>query len=783
MFYSEKPLTCLHDMDLRAKLTQIFNCNSFSFLQENTNQKYKQYSKVLLKYKLLLKKLKKLYRRMGQQQSQELQQSRISMPNVGDLNRISQGIDVKYGDVKIMEKHDKSLKLAVKTHVFQDEQQYLQFKGDTEKDQFQGENFIIKLIEIQHLSEKELCTQMIQAHCIYEYYNYDLKDEIKIIKDANKLFQEIEIVAAIYCLITGIKQLNIIRQYHGDIRPLTVIMTNHSLNNGLKKDQLNPIYKITDIQRLSELNAYKRQILNMKGEYNNAPEVLPYLKSRTIQPQYDQLKADIFCVGLIGLEMGTLSNLSDISENLMFKPEILNNHLQQLKRNYNEQLFQLISSLLQISPIARPDCNQVYQQLNIYRYQLEDYFHNSILQNNYKLDLSMTFKTEQSKQNNLFGAMNNITNQIDNIEELDQRAKISLKRSYEAQLRYLQSPLKLMKNDHYPVEPTNNHQHYDSLPSITTDELKSITNLVNQLQVDNSIKQSSTYNYQYQNPQTKKPQVNVYKEYDDDNYDQIPQQSIVEQYDPTTSNRQSEQKQLKPSSFLDGTLKQQYTPDKYQQQQPQDEQFRYVQSINNKPFPEQQQHSQAPSGTFNPLYGQQSQQSQNYTSFANLGQSSQFGNQSQNPNLAQTQANQNEYQYAQPIQITKRSGVDQVQSPQQLGQSRNLTKWQQSPQNLEPVTRLSGVHTTDKNIQNANLYPQYQEQQKSPLQRKIEEEDNHYQSESDKISINQSVTQQQNYQNSQNKIASSSRTSKPNMGQTSSKQGTRVVQQKKSTKK
>ena len=43
------------------------------------------------------------------------------MPNVGDLNRISQGIDVKYGDVKIMEKHDKSLKLAVKTHVFQDE--------------------------------------------------------------------------------------------------------------------------------------------------------------------------------------------------------------------------------------------------------------------------------------------------------------------------------------------------------------------------------------------------------------------------------------------------------------------------------------------------------------------------------------------------------------------------------------------------------------------------------------------------------------------------------------
>ena len=42
---------------------------------------------------------------------------------------------------------------------------------------------------------------MIHAHCIYEYYNYDLKDEIKIIIDANKLFQEIEIVAAIYCLV------------------------------------------------------------------------------------------------------------------------------------------------------------------------------------------------------------------------------------------------------------------------------------------------------------------------------------------------------------------------------------------------------------------------------------------------------------------------------------------------------------------------------------------------------------------------------------------------------
>lgn len=72
------------------------------------------------------------------------------------------------------------------------------------------------MLDLQHKTESELCTSMTQAYSIYEYFSEDLEKEITI---AKVKFEEIEIMAMIYCTLTSVLTLQQYGSYHGDIRP------------------------------------------------------------------------------------------------------------------------------------------------------------------------------------------------------------------------------------------------------------------------------------------------------------------------------------------------------------------------------------------------------------------------------------------------------------------------------------------------------------------------------------------------------------------------------------
>lgn len=49
------------------------------------------------------------------------------------------------------------------------------------------------------------------------------------------------------------------------------------------------------------MNAYRRVVAKIEGQYNLSPENLVNLKSRILRPTYDPIKSDIFSIGMTAL--------------------------------------------------------------------------------------------------------------------------------------------------------------------------------------------------------------------------------------------------------------------------------------------------------------------------------------------------------------------------------------------------------------------------------------------------------------------------------------------------
>lgn len=92
-------------------------------------------------------------------------------------------------------------------------------------------------------------------------------------------------------------------------------MTYPSLNNPNKMQAtyFNPVYKISNVHALTGTNAYQRFLLNQVDDSTLllSPEQLEDLRSRNTRPEYDFHKADVFSLGLVGLEMATYRNSAE----------------------------------------------------------------------------------------------------------------------------------------------------------------------------------------------------------------------------------------------------------------------------------------------------------------------------------------------------------------------------------------------------------------------------------------------------------------------------------------
>ncbi|CAK91805.1 unnamed protein product (macronuclear) [Paramecium tetraurelia] len=485
---------------------------------------------------------------MGQSSSQNLQQSRMQVPKINELQFWRQVNDIRYGEIKVYKLNDGHA-VAVKDHILQDEEQWLRFKQSAEMNMTSRDKnlFLIQMIDLQHVTEKELCTQMTQAHSVYEYFDEYLERVITEQSATKQHFEEIEIAAMIHCTLMALQKLTKQQKSHGDIRPLTISVTSFPKKSPHRQNEPLPVYKLTDIQELTDMNAFRRCVAKQHAQYNLSPEQLTFLKQRVLRPTYDLDKSDVFSIGLTALQMATLNSIYDIydNSNYLITTDKLDGYIREMKTLYSEQLCSIVCQLLQLAPENRPNSYQANDLLIGFRYQLEDYFRQSTIKEhlpNYSIEFRQTNKLPNRVEEHQIAQSKLVdtSDVYEQMEILEQRAKVALQRSQDAQVRYQRTPGKRIKSTQW--EPTNSYQIYNNLTPITQKELQ--LQLSEYKQEIQSNKQS-TYSYNNNAPQYLKKEVNSFHnhqdqeeyEYNQQEIDEKPNQSVLEQIELANSNQ------------------------------------------------------------------------------------------------------------------------------------------------------------------------------------------------------------------------------------------------------
>ena len=193
---------------------------------------------------------------MGQDQSstQQFKNKPNQMPLLSQMKLLNSGNDIRYGDIKVMQT-ESGMMVAVKTHVSQDQEVFEQFRklNQAQLSGSDSDPYLIRLLDMQHNSQQEMCGFHDRTSCVYEYYQHDLRKDMEELQHTQRRYEEIEIVAMMHCVLGGLVYLQMKKQNHGDLRPETILMTSPSLNNPLKvSNVIQPaVFKLTRIQEMT----------------------------------------------------------------------------------------------------------------------------------------------------------------------------------------------------------------------------------------------------------------------------------------------------------------------------------------------------------------------------------------------------------------------------------------------------------------------------------------------------------------------------------------------------
>ena len=78
-----------------------------------------------------------------------------------------------------------------------------------------------------------------------------------------------------------------------------------------------------------------------------------------------RFKSDIFCLGMVILELTTLKSSSDLYDFKTFRIKIreLEKRLVSIKQKYSRPLFEILFSMLKIEPLSRKSANELLQKI------------------------------------------------------------------------------------------------------------------------------------------------------------------------------------------------------------------------------------------------------------------------------------------------------------------------------------------------------------------------------------------------------------------------------------
>ncbi|EAS04523.1 kinase domain protein (macronuclear) [Tetrahymena thermophila SB210] len=289
--------------------------------------------------------------------------------------------DIRYGDqVKIYKQLDSAQRVAIIQKVFDTQMQY-QVTVDIQKSLSKLKHpGLIQLLNIVTKKKEQLCSQFFKVKFLYEYVDNDLQkdleqrrqlekdlksipqnfltsiEDLKVSNSTYKIFYEESelwyIMATVIAVLSYLKERNLI---HGDIRPFNLCLTK---DNALKVMTINSFIQTnwsSYMEKLEKLDTQSTYI---------SPIQLGALQHNIQRPVHNIPKSDLFCLGVIILELCLLESAQDIYDFTTFSID-LSARVKKLRdlKKYSEAFIDFLLQLLVLNEEKRKNPEDLYQIL------------------------------------------------------------------------------------------------------------------------------------------------------------------------------------------------------------------------------------------------------------------------------------------------------------------------------------------------------------------------------------------------------------------------------------
>ncbi|KAL4502975.1 hypothetical protein ABPG72_014204 [Tetrahymena utriculariae] len=289
--------------------------------------------------------------------------------------------DTRYGDqVKIYKQLDSAQRVAIIQKVFDTQIQYqatIDIQKALSKLKHPG---LIQLLNIVTKKKEQLCSQFFKVKFLYEYVDNDLQkdleqrlqlekdlknipqnfltsiEDLKVSNSTYKIYYEESelwyIMATVIAVLSYLKERNLI---HGDIRPFNLCLT---------KDY---VLKVMTINSFIQTNwsSYMEKLekLDTRSTYIS-PIQLGALQHNIQRPVHNVPKSDLFCLGVIVLELCLLESAQDIYDFTTFSID-LSARVKKLRdiKKYSDVFIDFLLQLLVLKEEKRKNPEDLYQTI------------------------------------------------------------------------------------------------------------------------------------------------------------------------------------------------------------------------------------------------------------------------------------------------------------------------------------------------------------------------------------------------------------------------------------
>ena len=265
---------------------------------------------------------------------------------LGDIKKEN---DPEFGDIMVIKKTT-TRESEVKTQIL-NLQRRLKMKHEN----------LIQLKSIKKEIQSSWCSKNYLVLAKYEYIKNNLQKEYNKRSNNKNYFHPLQILRFLYDGIDVFSFLEENNIKHNEINPNLLF---------LYKDEIEGYLRLKICERLNGANDFRINnftAINMNLDIFMAPKDFNYLSRGSKKYKRDSFKEDVFCLGLIFLQMGVLENVQIVYNFL--KGNFLEEKLFVLKKRFNKVyekntlLQSIIDKMLQIDENKRPSFIELKEAL------------------------------------------------------------------------------------------------------------------------------------------------------------------------------------------------------------------------------------------------------------------------------------------------------------------------------------------------------------------------------------------------------------------------------------